>query len=96
MLDLIPLIMTVLGVGLMLVAAVALRRGAALRHLLVTAPFVALGGSYIAYAVIDGDPDVWEFYGSVWWAPVVHAVLFALVAMMQLRARRGRDVTTPV
>jgi MYXO-CTERM domain-containing protein len=94
MLDLIPLMMTVLGVGLMLVTAVALRRSAARRPLLIAGPFVALGGSYLAYAVIDGDPDVWDFYRSVWWAPAVLAVLFALAAARRRRPRQGRGGTT--
>lgn len=65
MLHLIPLITTVLGAGLVLAAAVTLRRSAVLRPLLVVAPFVTLGSSHLAYAVIDGDSDVRDFYGSV-------------------------------
>ena len=57
---------------------------------------VVLGGiamialPYLAYRIVAGDPDVWDFYRSAWFVLlVVQGALAAYLALASLMARRG-------
>lgn len=50
---------------------------------------LSLAGSYIAFAAVQGDPDVWDFYRGVWWLPL--AVLGGLATVLWItRASASR------
>ena len=45
---------------------------------------------YLAYRIVAGDPDVWDFYRSAWFVLlVVQGALAAYLALASLMARRG-------
>lgn len=85
MVDLIPLVLVVLSVALALGVLILRWRRAGARTrggdvVIGVASVMTLAGAYLAFGVIDGDPDVWDFYGSVWWVPLVIGGGIALVA----------------
>ncbi|MEH3088276.1 MAG: hypothetical protein PGN24_01350 [Microbacterium arborescens] len=93
MIDLIPLGLGLLGVALAIWAILALmskknagdtRRATAI----VLAPIAVIAFAYLAFAVIDGDPDVWDFYASIWWVPLAAGAVFALFAARALAAAK--------
>lgn len=99
--DLVPLALVLLGIGLAVLAVISRRvknthqvaRGSVA---VLAAPVFALAGCYLAFAVIDGDPDVWDFYSSAWWLPLAIAGLYALVVSpWHFRGREQRSRTSP-
>lgn len=93
MIDLIPLALGLLGVALAIGAVLALRSkkntGDTRRATaIVLAPIAVIAFAYLAFAVIDGDPDVWDFYASIWWLPLAAVAVFSLVAARAHAAAR--------
>lgn len=84
MLDLLPLVLVCLGVGLASSAIFLARknvlivRGVPGLVGVIFIGIVVVSAPYVAY-VFPGDPDVWDFYRSVWWLPAV--VLGPLAAL---------------
>lgn len=97
MLDLLPLLMATAGVVVALSTIVLIRTGRIQRSPRVWVAVLVVGslivaGTYIAYFSIDGDPDVWDFYRSVWFVPI--AVFGGFVAYVAyLFRRRGASAT---
>lgn len=93
MVSLIPLALGIIGAALAFAVVIFLkirREPSARRHVVVaiSVSIAALVGSYISFALIDGDPDVWDFYASVWWLPLLVGVIFALGVITILRRRK--------
>lgn len=99
--DLVPLALVLLGIGLAVLAVIARRvkkthRLARESVVILVAPVVALAGCYLAFAAIEGDPDVWDFYSSAWWLPLAIAGLYALaLSPWHLRGREQSSRTPP-
>ncbi len=98
MVDLIPLVLVLLAIAFALGALIPRwrRAGARMRRgdiVIGAASVMALAGAYLAFGVIDGDSDVWDFYRSVWWVPLVIGGGIALVAAATPRRDPARAGT---
>nr|WP_011167223.1 MULTISPECIES: hypothetical protein [Acidipropionibacterium]AFK88689.1 hypothetical protein [Acidipropionibacterium jensenii]CAB88400.1 hypothetical protein [Acidipropionibacterium jensenii] len=40
---------------------------------------------YASYWLVAGDPDVWDFYRSLWWIPVAFLGIVSIVLMASSR-----------
>lgn len=95
MIELVPLTLMLLGVGLAVTAVMTHQAYRSGRPSLTTvvlraSPFAALAGCYLAFVAVDGDPDVWGFYSSAWWMPLAAAGLYSLMLISQ-RHRNNSD-----
>lgn len=98
MVDLIPLVLGTLGSALAVAVIIALRvrkepDGPLFLTVIIAVASAALVGSYISFLLVDGDPDVWDFYASVWWLPIAVGGIVAVVVVQMIRRRKQGEVT---
>lgn len=95
MIDLLPLIVFCIGLAWSVLGMFALRAKAAAHQISrkdINWPMgaiVLLSMPYLMFARLNGDPDVWDFYRSVGFVPLV-AVIVTLVVMATIVMRGAK------
>lgn len=91
MTDFLPMIALGVGVLFNIAAIVIVQRTPgpitpSTRRSVIAASVLLIVAPVALFAVVDGDPDVWDFYRSLWFAPLI--ILGGLSAWLIVAANR--------